>query len=48
MAAGIGTGSAATAMARTISICDRESDVYEYLTYKQRQQQRFVVRASRN
>ena len=33
------------AMARTISVCDRESDVYEYLQYKQRAGQRFVLRA---
>jgi hypothetical protein len=30
---------------RTISVCDRESDVYEYLLYKHREDQRFVVRA---
>lgn len=34
-----------TAMARTISVCDRESDIYEYLEYKRRQEQRFVIRA---
>lgn len=33
-------------MARTISVCDRESDVFEYLDYKLRQGQRFVIRAS--
>lgn len=32
-------------MARTIAVCDRESDVYEYLEYKQRHAQRFVIRA---
>jgi hypothetical protein len=32
-------------MARTISVCDRESDVYEYLDYKRRKEQRFVIRA---
>ena len=32
-------------MARTISVCDRESDVYEYLDYKRRNAQRFVIRA---
>ena len=32
-------------MARTISVCDRESDVYEYLEYKLRNTQRFVIRA---
>lgn len=34
-----------SAMGRTISVCDRESDVYEYLHYKHDQGQRFVVRA---
>jgi len=34
-----------SAMERTISVCDRESDVYEYLLYKCLQNQRFVVRA---
>lgn len=33
------------AMARTISVCDREADLYEYLNYKLQQGQRFVVRA---
>jgi hypothetical protein len=33
------------AMARTISVCDRESDVYEYLEYKLGHAQRFVIRA---
>lgn len=33
-------------MARTISVCDRESDVYEYLDYKHQNGQRFVIRAS--
>ena len=33
------------AMERTLSICDRESDVYEYLLYKCQQHQRFVARA---
>jgi len=32
-------------MARTISVCDRESDVYEYLRYKRQHDQRFVLRA---
>ncbi|WP_203224860.1 IS4 family transposase [Candidatus Glomeribacter gigasporarum] len=32
-------------MAHTISVCDREADVYEYLSYKLRHSQRFVVRA---
>ena len=35
-----------TAISRTISVCDRESDVYEYLDYKRRNAQRFVIRAS--
>jgi len=35
-----------THMARTISVCDRESDVYEYLDYKLQNGQRFVIRAS--
>ena len=34
-----------SAMQRTISVCDRESDVYEYLLYKCQHDQRFVVRA---
>ncbi|MDR2187318.1 MAG: IS4 family transposase [Azonexus sp.] len=32
-------------LARTLSVCDRESDIYEYLRYKLEQKQRFVVRA---
>ncbi len=32
-------------MARTISVCDREADLYEYLNYKRQYEQRFVVRA---
>lgn len=32
--------------ARVISVCDRESDVYEYLQYKVERGERFVVRAS--
>ncbi len=32
-------------MARTISVCDREAELYEYLNYKQQHEQRFVVRA---
>ena len=35
-------------MARTISVCDRESDIYDYLKYKLGAGQRFVVRASQN
>lgn len=33
-------------MARVISVCDREADVYEYLLYKTQEQQRYIVRAS--
>lgn len=33
------------AMTRTISVCDRESDIYEYLRYKGEHAQRFVIRA---
>lgn len=36
------------AMQRTISVCDRESDIYEYLTYKLSQGHRFVLRAQAN
>lgn len=36
----------AQAMQQVISVCDRESDVYEYLHYKHEQKQRFVTRAS--
>ena len=32
-------------MARIVSVCDREADVYEYLNYKLEQGERFVVRA---
>jgi hypothetical protein len=32
-------------MARTIPVCDRESDVFEYLHYKHEQGPRFVIRA---
>jgi hypothetical protein len=30
---------------RSISVCDREADIYQYLAFKNRQNQRFVVRA---
>lgn len=33
-------------MKRTLGVCDRESDVYEYLEYKQSHNERFVTRAS--
>ncbi|MEQ1848125.1 MAG: IS4 family transposase, partial [Nitrospira sp.] len=33
---------------RTISVCDRESDIYDYLWHKHRNKQRFVVRAQAN
>jgi hypothetical protein len=32
----------------TISICDREADVYEYIQYKLEHEQRFIVRAMHN
>ena len=32
-------------MANVISVCDREADIYEYLHYKQKHTQRFVVRS---
>ncbi len=35
-------------MQETISICDREADIFEYLHYKQQKSQRFIVRASHN
>ena len=31
-----------------ISVCDREADIYEYLSYKQKESHRFVVRGSWN
>lgn len=34
------------AMARTVSVCDREADVYEYLSYKVELGERFIVRAA--
>ena len=33
-------------MERIISTCDREADVYEYLSFKVEKNERFVVRAS--
>jgi hypothetical protein len=33
-------------MQDVISVCDRESDIYEYMHYKQKNAQRFVVRSS--
>lgn len=36
------------AMQRTLSVCDRESDIYDYLWHKHRNNQRFVVRAQAN
>ena len=33
-------------MSRTISVCDRESDIYEYLQYKASSGHRYVVRAA--
>jgi hypothetical protein len=35
-------------MSRVISVCDRESDIYEYLRYKLENNQRFIVRAAHN
>jgi len=32
-------------MSKVISVCDREADIIEYLTYKTTHQQRFVVRS---
>jgi hypothetical protein len=35
----------ASVMDNIISVCDRESDMFEYISYKMTQHQRFVVRA---
>ncbi|RYB32328.1 IS4 family transposase, partial [Legionella pneumophila] len=35
-------------LADTISVCDRDADVYEYIQYKTEHHQRFVVRAYHN
>lgn len=35
-------------MRKVISVCDRESDIYEYLNYKVKSDQRFVIRAVQN
>jgi hypothetical protein len=32
-------------MANVIAVCDREADIYQYLHYKQKNNQRFVVRS---
>jgi hypothetical protein len=32
-------------MQKVISVCDREADIYEYLTYKKQENQRFIVRS---
>jgi hypothetical protein len=37
-----------TLMRRVISVCDRESDIYEYLNFKVKSEQRFVIRAVQN
>ena len=37
-----------TLMRRVISVCDRESDIYEYLHFKVKSEQRFVIRAVQN
>jgi hypothetical protein len=34
--------------ARVISVCDREADIYEYLSFKLKRKERFIVRASNN
>lgn len=36
------------AMARVVSVCDRESDIHAYLKYKREAGQRFVVRAAQD
>jgi len=35
----------ANVMGNIISVCDRESDIFDYISYKNEHQQRFVVRA---
>jgi len=35
-------------LSRVIAVCDREADVYEYLTYKSDTGQRYIVRAARD
>lgn len=35
-----------SAMNRLVSVCDREADIYEYLSYKRSRSERFIVRAS--
>lgn len=35
-------------MTHVVSVCDRESDVYEYMNYKVNQKQRFVIRATQS
>lgn len=35
----------ANVMDNIISVCDRESDIFEYIAYKDKYQQRFIVRA---
>jgi len=35
-------------MARVITVCDREADVFEYLHYKRRRGERFIVRAAQD
>ena len=34
-------------LSQVVSVCDREADIWEYLTYKVTNKQRFVVRATR-
>lgn len=33
---------------KVISVCDREADIFEYLTYKKAEDQRFIVRAAQD
>lgn len=35
-------------MEKVISVCDREADIIEYLTYKTAHQQSFVIRSFHN
>ena len=35
-------------MPKVIAVCDREADIYDYLTYKTEHEERFVVRAKHN
>lgn len=35
-------------MERTLSVCDRDADVYEYIQYKLERNERFIIRACQN